>query len=197
MDLSWLVRARWRLVGAWMWPAFAVLAVADGVIGHALPATGDSQSLIGGIVAGLVFNLIAITVFARPVGRLLRVRRRDLPAAIARDYAGAAGIVLVTLAFAAIGLGHHSGTVSDRATLRDAATRAAAYIGDHAPAQFRADADDLTTVVIQDGSVYRACATNPSGTRDYCVIVKENLPAGRSVIPDGSESNQSLAEELN
>ena len=196
MDLSWLVRARWRLVGAWMWPAFVVLAFADALIGHVLPLSGSAQSVVAGLLLGLILNLIAITAFALPAGLLLRLRRHDLPLAIARNYAGVLGIVLVTLGLLAIGLGHHSAVISGRATMRDAAARAAAYIGDHAPAQFRGDLADISTVVIQGGTIYRGCATNPTGTRQYCVIVNERLPAGRSVTPDGSETNQTMARGL-
>ena len=196
MDLSWVVRARWRLVGAWMWPAFVILALADGVIGHALPLAGDTESVMAGILLGLIANLVAVVLLAWPLAVLLRLRRRDLPTAIARNYMGTAGIVCVTLAFTAIGLGHRSTIASDRATMRDAAARAAAWIGDHAPAQFQADAADLTTVVIQGDALYRVCATNASGSRDYCVVVDERRPAAQSVVPAGSESNQTLARGM-
>jgi hypothetical protein len=197
MDLSWLVRARWRIVGAWMWPLFVLLAVADGLIGHALPLAGDSQSVVGSVVAALIFNLIAVVIVARPLALVLRARRRDLPAAIARDYAGALGVVAVTFAFVAIGLAHHSTIDGDRATMRDAAARAAAYIGDHAPPPFRADAASLSTVALQDDVIYRVCAANPSGSRQYCVVVDERRPLARSVTPAGSESNQNLARGTN
>jgi hypothetical protein len=196
MDLSWVVRARWRMVGAWMWPAFVILAFADGVIGHALPLAGDTESVMGGILLGLIANLVAVVLLAWPLAMLLRLRRRDLPTAIARNYTGTLGIVLVTLAFAAIGLGHRAAIASDRATMRDAAARAAAWIGDHAPGQFQADAADLTTVVIQDRVLYRVCAANAAGSRDFCVVVDERRPAARSVVPAGSESNQTMARGM-
>lgn len=192
MDLSWLVRARWRMLGAWMWPAFVVLAVVDGVIGHLLPAAGESATLFGAIVLGLVVNLVVVVLCARPAGMLLRRRRPDLPPAIARNYGGAACVALVTLGFLAAGLAHHSQIVSDRHAMHDAAERAAAWIGDHAPAPFRVDAARLNTVAIQPGSVYRACVANPRDTRDYCVIVDDRRPLSRSVVPAGSEPNAVL-----
>lgn len=192
MDLSWLVRARWRMVGAWMWPAFVVLAVVDGVIGHLLPAAGQSASLVGAIVLGLVVNLVVVILGSRPAGMLLRRGRPDLPPAIARNYGGAACVVLVTVGFLAAGLVHHPQIVSERAAMNDAAARAAAWIGDHAPAPFRVDAARLDTVAIQPGSVYRACVANPRGTRDYCVIVDDRRPLSRSVVPAGSEPNAVL-----
>ena len=51
------------------------LTVLDGVIVHARPMAGDGQSLVGGIVIAMVFNVIAIA--ARCPGRSARcVRRR-------------------------------------------------------------------------------------------------------------------------
>jgi len=195
MGLSWLVRMRWRLLGAWMWPSFVVLAAADGVIGHLLPAAGTSGSVLGGIVLGLVLNLLCVVALGPLLGRALRARRRDLPVVIARNYAGTACIVLVTVGFVALGALHHAQIVRDRAALRDAAVRAAAWIGDHAPARFRADAGTLDSYVLLQGSVYRECASaSGSGAPHYyCVVVDERRSGPGAVHPAGSESNETLA----
>lgn len=189
MDGAWLARARWRSRGAWMWPTFVVLGIADGVLAHALPVAGQTQTVLGGIVLGLFVNLLCIVLLARPVGVLLRRRRRDLPAAIARNYAGTACLVLVTAGFTALGIAHHSTIVSNRSAMRDAVTRASAYIGSRAPAAFRADASRTDTFAIQPGSIYRTCVPNLQATRTYCVIVRDKLPFASSVTPDGYEPN--------
>jgi hypothetical protein len=195
MGLSWLVRMRWRLLGAWMWPAFVVLAAADGIIGHLLPPAGGTESVVGGIVLGLVLNLMCVVALGPLLGRALRARRRDLPVAIARNYAGTACILLVTVGFALIGAFHHAQLVRDRATLHDAVVRAAAWIGDHAPARFRADAETLDSYVLLTGSIYRECAAAARGgaPRYYCVIVDERGSGEASVRPAGSESNETLS----
>lgn len=195
MGLSWLVRMRWRLLGAWMWPSFVALAAADGVIGHLLPAVGTAEGVLGGIVLGLVLNLLCVVVLGPLLGRALRTRRPDLPVAIARNYAGTACIVLVTLGFAALGALHHHQIVRDRAALRDAAVQAAAWIGDHAPPRFRADASSLDSYVLLTGSVYRECASAGGGGSPhyYCVIVDERRSGSGAVHPAGSESNETLS----
>ncbi len=198
MDLSWLVRLRWRLLGAWMWPAFIVFAIVDGVVGHLLPPAGTTETIVAGLLLGMTLNLLAVVVVGPLAGRLLRVRRRDLPLAIARNYAGTACIVLVTVAIALVGLLHHRAITQDRATLRDAAVRAAAWIGDHAPARFRADADELDSFVVQAGWVYRECATADDDRTPhfFCVVVDERQPPQASVHPAGSESNETLSRGL-
>jgi hypothetical protein len=186
---------RWRLLGAWMWPSFVAFAVLDGVIAHLLPAAGATGTVLGGIVLGLFLNLLCVVVFGPLLGRLLRLRRRDLPVAIARNYAGTLCILLVTAGLAVLGAVHHPQIASNRATLRDAAVRAAAWIGDHAPPRFRADAGSLDSYVLLAGSVYRECAAASSGQAPhfFCVVVDERGAGAGSVHPAGSESNETLS----
>jgi hypothetical protein len=195
MGLSWLVRMRWRLLGAWLWPSFVALAAADGVIAHLLPAAGTRGSVLGGVVLGLVLNLLGVVVVGPLLGRALRALRPDLPVAIARNYAGTAWIVLVTVGFVVLGALHHPQVVQDRATLRDAVVRAAAWIGDHAPPRFRAGAGSLDSYVLLAGSVYRECASanDHRSPHYYCVIVDERRSGQGAVRPAGSESNETLS----
>ena len=197
MDNAWLARARWRFRGAWMWPAFVVLGVADGIIGHALPAGGDAQSVYGGVVIGFVVNLLCVVLLSRPVGAVLRRLRRDMPAVVARNYGGTVCLVLVTAGFTGIGLAHQASVAGDRAAMRDAVTRAAAYIGTKAPAPFRANASHTDTFTIVPRSIYRTCVPDAAGTRTYCVIVRDNLPLARSVVFDGYEPNAIFSRGVN
>jgi hypothetical protein len=193
MTAGWIVRTRWRWRGAWMWPTFVILAIADGPIGHALPINPPSQSVISGVVVGLVLNLICIVVLSPVLGALLRRVRPDLPVAIARNYAGVLCVLLVTAGFVGIGLAKRSTISHDSAAMHDAVVRAAGYIGDHAPAPFAARAEHLDVIAIEVGSIYRVCVDNAQQTRDYCVVVRERLPFARSVTPAGSEPNANLA----
>lgn len=189
MDGALLARARWRWRGAWLWPAFVATALLDGVIAGARPFLGDRQSFVGGVLAGLILNLVAVLVCSRPFGALLRRRRPDLPSAIARNYGGTVAVLLVSAGMLAVGLARHDSIVGTQRTLRDAVVRAEAYIGDHAPASFRADATRTDTFTIQTGVAYRTCALSEDGRRSYCVIVKPRLPLDRSVVFDGYEPN--------
>lgn len=190
MDGGFLVRARWRVRGAWMWPAFVVLAVVDALIGHRLPVLDDSEGVIGGLIVALLLNLIAVVVLAWPAAALLRRAWRDMPWSVARNYGGTGCVMLVTAGFVVFGVMHHSTVVANRAALHDAVERAAAYIGARAPAEFRAQASHTDTYTIQAGVVYRTCVYNRAGTRDWCVVVNEHQ---RTVKPAGSEPNALLS----
>jgi hypothetical protein len=192
MDGAWLARARWRQRGAWLWPTFVVLAIVDGVIVHALPMAGETQTLVGGVVFGLVLNVIAVLLLSRPLAVLLRRRRTDMPVGVARNYGGTFAVVLVSAGMLAIGLLHHPAIVADRHALNDAIVRAEAYIGDRAPPEFRVNAMHTDTYTIQPRAVYRTCVPNRAGTRTYCVIVKPT-----SIAFAGYEPNSVLSEGTN
>jgi hypothetical protein len=195
MDATPLVRLRWRLSGAWLWPSFFVLTLVDAVIVHDLPLSGDgAESLVGAWLLGAIFSLIGIAFLGGLLGRGVRRLRADMPKPVARNYGGTLVTLAVTLALLAGGLIHHPVVVADRAALQDAVARATMYIGDHAPAEFEDNLRDLVTAPLQEPIIYRSCVANTSGTRQYCVVVNRSEPFGRSVHFDGSESNVLLEQ---
>jgi hypothetical protein len=187
-----LVRMRWRRAGAWLWPSFIAFTIADAAIGHLLPPAGTGESLAGAALLGLVANLIAVLLLARPIGMLLRRIRGDLPAFIARDYGGTVVVLAVTAVIVLAGLAHRSAIQATQRAAQDAIVRAQAWIGDRAPDEFRRNLQFVSLLAIQPGSIYRACVLNAAGTKDYCVIVNRKLPFERSVTFAGSEPNSVL-----
>ena len=81
--------------------------------------------------------------------------------------------------------------------MQDAITRAQAWIGDRAPAEFRRNLEFVSTVAIEPGRVYRTCVPSVDGRRTYCVIVNTNLPFAQSVSFAGYESNAVFAQGTN
>jgi hypothetical protein len=193
MDGAWLARVRWRRRGAWLWPAFATLTVADAVIGHLLPPAGDTQRVFAAALLGCGLNLAAVVVLSWPVGALIRRVRPDLPMVVARDYGGTLVVVAVTASLLSVGLAHRSTVRAHREALREAMVRAEAWIGDRAPAEFRSEAASMSVFTIQAGRIYRACVPSAERARTYCVVVDDRQPFQRSVRPAGSEPNSGLA----
>ena len=58
------------------------------LIGHWLPPSGETQTLLAAALAACVLNLIAVVLLSRPLGAVLRRLRPDLPRVVARDYGG-------------------------------------------------------------------------------------------------------------
>jgi hypothetical protein len=175
---------------------FVLLTILDGVLLHALPVVGQSQTMIGGIVAGLVLNLLGVLFLSRPLGAVLRRRRRDMPVGVARNYAGTGAVLLVSVLCLLAGLAHRPTIQAERRMLQDAVVRAVAFIGTRAPPAFRENLMHTDTYTIQDG-VYRTCAPNRTDTHTYCVIVRPRLPAATSVVFGGYEPNSVFSEGTN
>lgn len=198
MDGTPLVRFRWRLRGAWMWPTFIVLTVVDGLLIHWRPVAGDHGSLVGGWLIGVFASLIAMILLSPLLSHAIRRIRSDMPKVVSRDYAGTITTVAVTLTILALGLAHHGVTVADAAALQDASARAEAYIGEHAPARFRQDLTHLDAYELEPPRIYRICAAADTSTNGgvswYCVVVDRDKPFGQSVSFAGHEPNGLLSQ---
>ncbi len=198
MDAGWVARVRWRRSGAWLWPAFIALTVADGVIGHFLPFSGQTQNLATGAVAGLCLNVVGVILLSRPLGLMIRRIRPDLPHVVARNYGGTVVVAAVFVAFASAGLVHRGSVTANRRAMHEAVARAQAWIGDRAPAQFRRNVALVDTFAIEPGSVYRSCVPSfgRAPARDYCVIVNLSVPFPHGVRFAGSEPNSLFSEGI-
>ncbi len=197
MDAVWPRRQLWRRRGAWLWPVFVLATVADAVLGHLLPLSGSSTSVPGAGLTAVVLNLIGVVLLSWPVGALVRRARPDMPAVVARDYGGTIVIAALAALLLAAGLAHHAAVVHDDRAMTDAVTRAEAYIGDHAPAEFRGNLHSMTAFAIQAGEIYRACVPGPGDGRTYCVIVDERVPFPGGVRFGGYEPNSLFALGVN
>jgi uncharacterized membrane protein YhaH (DUF805 family) len=191
MEQVWWSRLRWRLRGAWMWPTFVALTVFDALLLAALPIAGDSgPDFVPGLLLAGFFNLVAVAVLAPVVGVAVRRRRPDMPRGVARDYAGAALVVVVTVLLLAVGLLHRPAV--DEAKRDRAAQLAAAqrYVLTRAPAAYRAHVG-LADSVRMDADLYRTCVPGPQADRALCLFVDTSQsPPGvtldRSRAPNGT-----------
>jgi hypothetical protein len=200
MDSAWLsrtraryVRMRWRRSGAWLWPAFVAFTVVDAALGHALPPSGDRETIAAAGVLALVANLLGVILLARPLGWVISRFRRDLPGVVARDYGGTVVVVALTATLLTVGLVHRPQLRARQQALEDAVTRAQAWIGDRAPDEFRRNLGAINVLTIQDDTIYRACVASIYRERTYCVVVNRALPFPNSVTFSGYEPNSALA----
>jgi hypothetical protein len=188
-----LVRLRWRRAGAWLWPSFIALTVADAVIGHTLPPAGSTESLTAAALLALVLNLLGVLFLSRPLGWALRRARPDLPNVVARDYGGTIVVLVLTATLVMVGLVHRPAIQASHRAMQDAIVRAQGFIGDRAPDDFRRNLQFVSLLAIQAGTIYRACVPNVENTKNYCVIVDRSKPFDRSVRFSGYEPNATLA----
>jgi 4-amino-4-deoxy-L-arabinose transferase-like glycosyltransferase len=170
VERLWPSRLRWRMRGAWLWPAFFGLTVIDGILIAELPPyEGTPPDLAGGVLLAGFANLFLLAVVAPFAGRLLRRLRPDLPRPVAYDYAGTALLAALTAVILVAGLAHRPAVAAEE---RDEAALAAAvgdYVRVHAPewepGLAAADAEKLKA------NSYRACVPGPDPRRWLCLIV--------------------------
>src|SRR3954467_11865523 len=101
----WPGRLRWRLKGATLWPLFWLLTVVDAVLLKVLPISGaGGPGLVGALLLGLLFNIVAVAVLGRAGAWWLRRRRPDVPRVVAEDRAGSVMLLGVTAVLVVLGL---------------------------------------------------------------------------------------------
>lgn len=168
-------RLRWRMRGAWQWPVYVVLTIAEAVLLTVLPVWGEGPD--GGLLAALLLaaclNLLVVAVLAPVVGRLLRRRRGDLPKAIASDYAGTVLLVLLFAGLVAGGLGHRGERSEDRRA-RSALTLAVDRFVHRSEPRY---IDGLTALdaIRVEPDLYRGCVPGPDPRRPLCLFVRTSV----------------------
>lgn len=192
MERVWISRLRWRMRGAWMWPAFGVLTLLDGLLLHARPISGDATGVVAALLLASFFNLVAVAVGAPLAGALLRRRRRDLPRVVAQDYAGTVLLVAVTAGLVVGGAAHRPAVLEERSDLRAQAAAAHAYLMREAPPVYRAHLGRADTRRVER-DLYRTCVPGDDPRRALCVFVDTARSPPR-VRPDPNrETNESFA----
>ncbi|HEX6388644.1 MAG TPA: hypothetical protein VFZ89_04345 [Solirubrobacteraceae bacterium] len=166
-----LTRLRWRLRGAWQWPALWLLTLADAAVMHWLPYSGDDEGelLAGFFLAGFA-NLAIVAAVGPAVGRLLRRRRGDLPPSVAADRGATALMVALFAVLLTAGLIHRPAV---RDADRDADRQLAAarpWFQRHAPVQFRAGIGHEDVLELGP-DLFRTCIPGADPSKHLCVFV--------------------------
>ena len=178
----WPRRIRWRLRGAWQWPTFAVLTLADGLIIHYLSPTGGRVDVLLGVIIASFGNLLLVGLVAPWLaGRLVeRQRRVDVatgttgpPDEVIHDRTGTALLCAGALAVLAAGLGLQPVIVSETEATEENARVVEAYVEAHGTEEVRRNLATANTIRLGDG-FFRTCIALDDRTRAYCLLVDVN-----------------------
>ncbi len=171
-----------------MWPAFLVLTPVAALIVHSNPVQGDGTGLVPAFLLAGFLNLLAMAVLAPAVAILIRRRRPDLPKLVARDYAGAGLIVLVTAGLALAGLAHAPALDARRGAAAAQAAAVQRYVLASAPAYHAGLA--RTDTVRLDRDLWRTCIPGRTARRRLCLYVDTSQrPPGVRVDPSPSPNS--------
>jgi 4-amino-4-deoxy-L-arabinose transferase-like glycosyltransferase len=190
VERVWHRRLRWRLRGAWQWPAFISLTLIDGVLLTVLPPwEGGPPGVFPGVLLAAFANLLAVAVVAPFVGFLVRRRRPDLPRFIASDYAGAWLLLAITLGFLAGGLAHRGAAAAEDARENAVARAMHDYVVSSAP-EYAAGLRHIDAIKLEPGR-YRTCVPGPDERHSLCLFVTtDQHPPG--VARDPSQEPNSV-----
>jgi hypothetical protein len=175
----WARRLVWRLRGAWMWPAYAVLTLLDAVILHELPPVSGGVDFIPALILSSFCNLFLMGAVAPWLARRLARREQadggnGVPQAvrteILKDRTAAIMLGVTTLGLIAAGLAAQPLIVSETKETERNAELVRDHVVAEAPAQVRRNLDTANTIKLEDG-YFRTCVSYDDRTRAYCLFV--------------------------
>jgi len=171
VERIWWTRLRWRLRGAWLWPAFALTCLADALLLRTLPAAGDGTGLVPGLLLAGFANLALVAVLAPLLGTWLRRRRRaDLPQIIATDYAGTALVVSLCALLLVGGILHRPERLRQDSDRRAQLAAVHDYVLARGPSEYRAGLGASTTIELER-ALFRTCVPGQDPKRWLCLFV--------------------------
>jgi hypothetical protein len=184
VERVWVRRLRWRMRGAWQWPAFALLTVVDALLLTLLPFYEDGPgSVVGGLLIAGFVNLLAVAVIGPLLGLRLRRRRPDLPRPIAADYASTAVLALICAGLLAGGVLHRPAVAAEEADVAAVQASTHDYVLAQAP-EYRGGLPAIDAMRVEE-DLYRSCVPGPDPRRWLCVFVTtDQSPPGVSADPD-------------
>jgi hypothetical protein len=183
----WPARLRWRLRGAWLWPAFVAFTLVDGALLHFLPPvrlgfTREGMTLIFAVIVATFVNLVLVGAVAPWLAKRLAARPAvaaggslgSVPDQVRREVVQdrvatallAAGLVGVLAA----GLGSREVVVADtNATERNAHLVRDYVLRSGRPELIR-NLETANTAKLGEG-FFRTCIASDSRRRFFCFLV--------------------------
>lgn len=202
----WPARLRWRLRGAWMWPAFIVLTLLEGVLLHVLPPVGlgvrqDALTVVFGIIVATFANLFLVGAVAPWLTRRLLARERaagaapDLPPDIRRDVlqdrVGTALLTLGLVGVVAAGLGSRPLVVSETEDTEENARVVRDLVLASGDRELIRNLETANTVRLGEG-YFRTCVARDDRRRFFCLFVDTKKDPANVVRDPSTEPNSSL-----
>jgi hypothetical protein len=195
----WPTRIRWRLRGAWMWPAFVAITVLDGFLLHELPPVREGIDLIPGILLATFGNLVLIGAVGPWLARRLWKRRPTAdPGAppkaqleVLSDRIGTGLLVASVFGILAAGLAARPTIVVETDQRERAAKLLEGWVAAHGTDELRRNLEASDTRRYADG-YYRSCIPHDDRDRSTCFFIdvrdeKARFDRDPSEIPNPPE----------
>jgi hypothetical protein len=175
----WARRLRWRLRGAWQWPAYAVLTLLDALILHELPPVNAEIDLLLGLIVASFVNLFLMGAVAPWLARRLAARERaaggngvplSVRIEVLKDRTAAVLLGVASVGLVAAGLAARPLIISETEDTERNAELVRDYVLAEAPHEIQRNVDTANTVKLEDG-YFRTCVNYDQRDRAYCLFV--------------------------
>lgn len=176
----WIRRLRWRLIGAWRWPAFAAAFVVDAVILHELPPLGSFETEPGDLNWPVSFILsgfgnLALLALTDALGRYAESKRRargieDPHLAVRSDRAAVAALAVGVVGVLAWGLATQGTAVTETEATQENAEAVRDWVLAHGSEEYRRNLHTASTERLAEG-YFRTCVADDSRRRFLCLFV--------------------------
>ena len=185
----WLSRLRWRLRGAWQWPAFGVLTLLDGfVLDRLPPGTPDRVNFVEGVLVATFANLVLVGALAPFLAkRLARRREASLAAAgeppapesgqaqreVFQDRVATALLAAGFVAALVSGIANRPAIVSETEDTEEVARQLRDYVLRSGDEELHRNLETANTIRLSDG-YFRACVARDDRRHHMCLLVDTN-----------------------
>ncbi|MBA2763611.1 MAG: hypothetical protein H0U42_02860 [Thermoleophilaceae bacterium] len=164
-------RLRWRLRGAWQWPTFVVLTVADGLILHLLPPLPGGFALVPALIVSSFSNLFLVAAIAPWLARRLAERDAETPLEVYSDRVGTTLLALGTVGLVITGLGNQPLVVSETERTERLGAAVRDYVRDLGAPEIQRNLETANTFPTDEDGYFRTCIALDDRTRAFCMFV--------------------------
>jgi hypothetical protein len=205
----WPSRLRWRLRGAWQWPAFAVLTLLDGFVLDRLPPQApDRLNLFEGVLIATFANLVLVGALAPFLAkRLMRRREASLAAAggpppsaelsraqreVFQDRVATALLAAGLVAALVSGIANRPAIVSETEDTEEVGRQLRDYVVRSGSEELHRNLETANTIRLSEG-YFRVCVARDDRRRHFCLFVDTNRDPAEVRRDPSAESNAAYA----
>ena len=198
-DRFWTRRLRWRLIGAWRWPAFAAAVAIDALILHELPPLNSVQTDPGDLNWPVAFILsgfgnLALLACADALARFAERKREqrgihDPHLPVVLDRGAVVALLVGVVGVLAWGLATSDPRVVETKALEENADAVEGYVRAHGGEEYQRNLETANTVRLAE-NYFRTCVADDVRERFLCLFVDTRTDPPKVVRDQSTEPNE-------
>lgn len=194
-DRFWTRRLRWRLLGVWRWPAFAVATVADAFLLHELPPGREEITLPVAFIYSSFGNLgliVAADVLARFAERKRAERGIEDPhLEVQVDRGAVIALAVGIVGVLAWGLATSESRVLETEALERNAEAVERYVLANGGDEYVRNLETANTARLKE-DYFRTCISDDERRRFLCLFVDTSKNPPQVVRDPSTEPNEEV-----